>query len=268
MSVLTTFPRIAEFEKACRVADELRISYTVISPATGYTSVGTPAIVMEEADRGKFVGQDTLRFVTLGWVDYFPASISVPASQPPVFEDDRFGSVSVMVLQPCIADSKKLRAIMHLSGDLTEVFPYMNSVRRDAFYNINGPTFTFMEQYRMITLYPRRIAVAKVDDIIDLWRILESLRIGFNECWRDRAAITPSNELRKKPAALEIYLRLPKTNCGECGEKACMAFALKLWSGQVSLSNCKPAFEGTHTHLKEALFEICAGLGIEKGGAL
>jgi ArsR family metal-binding transcriptional regulator len=47
-----------------------------------------------------------------------------------------------------------------------------------------------------------------------------------------------------------------------------MAFALKLWSGQVSLSNCKPAFEGTHTHLKEALFEICAGLGIEKGGAL
>jgi len=161
-------------------------------------------------------------------------------------------------LQPCIADQSKLRAVARISGSLTDLFPYMNTVRKDAFYNKNGPTFTFMEQYRMITLDPSRIAMAKLDDIVDVWRVLESLRILFNRCRLDRASIEPSYESRKKPAALEIYFRLPRTNCGRCGEKACMAFALKLWSGLQSLANCKPIFEDEQVGLKDALFEICA----------
>ena len=170
-----------------------------------------------------------------------------------------------MVLQPCLADPDKLRAIAHISGDLAEVFPYMNAVRKDAFYNVDGPTFTFMDQYRMISLYPRRIAVAKVDDIVDMWRTLESVRIFSNECWQNRESIVPSYELRKRPAALEIFVRLPRTDCGFCGEKTCIAFALRLWIGQISLFQCKAVFDGSYCHLKEPLFEICAGLGIEKG---
>ena len=170
-----------------------------------------------------------------------------------------------MALQPCLADPDKLRAIAHISGDLAEVFPYMNAVRKDAYYNVEGPTFTFMDQYRMISLYPRRIAMAKVDDIVDIWRTLESLRRFSNECWQNRQSIEPSFELRKKPAALEIFIRLPRTDCGLCGEKTCIAFALRLWSGQISLFQCTPVFGGVYSHLKEPLFEICAGLGIEKG---
>lgn len=40
---------------------------------------------------------------------------------------------------------------------------------------------------------------------------------------------------------LEIYRTLPKTNCGECGEPACMAFALKVQTGQRKLSDCPHA---------------------------
>ncbi|MEI6808697.1 MAG: DUF3786 domain-containing protein [bacterium] len=38
--------------------------------------------------------------------------------------------------------------------------------------------------------------------------------------------------------ALEIYKKLPKTNCHDCGEPACMAFALKVQIGQRKLSEC------------------------------
>ncbi len=62
----------------------------------------------------------------------------------------------------------------------------------DAFYNVDGPTFTLMDQYRMISLYASRIAMAKVDDMIDIWRTLESLRVFCNECWQNRQAIEPS----------------------------------------------------------------------------
>jgi len=34
---------------------------------------------------------------------------------------------------------------------------------------------------------------------------------------------------------LEIYRKRPKTNCGDCGESACMAFALKVQTGQRKL---------------------------------
>ncbi len=37
---------------------------------------------------------------------------------------------------------------------------------------------------------------------------------------------------------IEIYKKLPRTNCGECGELTCMAFALKVQSAQCKMSGC------------------------------
>ena len=83
-------------------------------------------------------------------------------------------------------------AIARISGDLAELFPYINSVRSDGFFNKNGPTFSFMDRYRMITVNASRIAMAKVDDIVDVWRVLEDLRLMFNECRLNRSSIEPS----------------------------------------------------------------------------
>jgi Uncharacterized protein conserved in archaea len=264
MSVITTFPKLDEFEKAKKLMDSLSLKCPIIIPTPGYKKVGVPAIVMEPEQRMKLSENGMDNFITSGWVDYYPVQSSVPETAPAEFKEDIFGQASIMVLQPCIAAKTKMRAIAHISGDLTEVFPYMNAKMPMAFYNVNGPTFTFMDGYRMITAYPRRMAFAKVDDIIDTWRVLEFIRIQSNECWQNRSQIEPSYEIRKKPAALEIYYRLPKTNCRACGEKACLAFALKLWSGLVPLFSCKPVFEGEYGHLKDALLEICAGLGVAK----
>ena len=265
MSLITTFPNQEEFIKAKALLDGSAASYHIIFPQRGYAAVGIPAILIGNQDRTLFGMSDALRIITAGWVEFREPGHTIPDVEPATYSNDVFGTVAVMVLQPCMADPDKLRAIAHISGNLTEVFPYMNSARKDAFYNVDGPTFTFMDQYRMISLYPSRIAMAKVDDIIDIWRVLELLRIFCNECWQNRQFINPSFELRKRPAALEIYVRLPRTNCGLCGEKTCIAFALKLWSGQISLFQCKQVFGGTHSHLGDPLFEICAGLGIEKG---
>lgn len=37
---------------------------------------------------------------------------------------------------------------------------------------------------------------------------------------------------------LEIYKRLPKTNCGQCTQKKCMPFAVALAKGEVSAGDC------------------------------
>lgn len=265
MPLITTFPDQEEFIKAKKLLDGNGASYQIVSSQTGYAAVGISAIVIAEKDRRLFGMPDAERIIISGWVEFREPTHTMPSVEPATYRNDIFGRTAIMVLQPCVADPDKLRAIAHISGDMAEVFPYMNAVRKDAFYNVDGPTFTFMDQYRMISLYPRRIAMAKVDDIVDIWRTLESLRIFSNECWQNRASVEPSFELRKKPAALEIFVRLPRTDCGLCGEKTCIAFALRLWSGQISLFQCRPVFGGTYSQLKEELFEICAGLGIEKG---
>jgi ArsR family metal-binding transcriptional regulator len=141
--------------------------------------------------------------------------------------------------------------------------PYVNAEKKNVSYNQKSSITTFTEQGRMIVLYDKKITIAKADDIVDAWRVLEGLRCLVNEIWLRRAQITPSFEARTRPHALEIYSRLPRTNCKQCGEPTCFAFAMKLWSGGTKPTSCKPIFGSGYEKLKDAFMEICRGLGIE-----
>jgi ArsR family metal-binding transcriptional regulator len=260
--VVTTFPQVREFEKAKASIQALGLPCEVIEPGPGYGRVGVPALVVDEAARGALAAGGADGFTCSGWVEYRPAAIAVPCRASRAFDEDVFGTAAIMVLAPCVADETKIRLIAHISGDLTEVFPYLNAEMERASFNAAGPTFTFMEGYRMISLYPRRMALAKADEIVDAWRTLEAIRRRANEVWARRAEITPSYEMREKPPALEIFKRLPRTNCRACGEQTCLAFALRLWAGGGQPSQCKPVFGGDYRHLRPALLEICRGLGV------
>lgn len=259
--ILTTFAQRGEFDKARRALNELRLPYEIVSPDPGYARVGVPSLAINAETRAALAPRYH-EFVCSGWVDYHPARLEPPADDPPAFADDVFGRAAIMVLAPCVADPTKIRLIAHIAGDLTEVFPYMNAEMQTASYNKNGPTFTFMDKYRMISLYPRRITIAKADEIVDAWRVLEMIRIRANETWARREEIEPSYEMRKKPPVLEILKRLPMTNCKQCGELTCMAFACQVHAGMASPSACKPVFEGEDSRLREPLLEICRGLGV------
>jgi len=264
-SLIGTFANGAQFEKARAVLEGLSRSYRLISPEPGFRHVGVPSLVLDEDTHRALYAHFADAFTCAGWVKYRPATIRVPQGEPVSFSDDRFGETAVMVLAPCVADPSRIRLIAHISGDLTEVFPYLNTQMREACFNRNGPTFTFMDGHRMISLYPRRIAIAKADEIVDAWRTLEAIRCRVNDTWARRAEITPSYEMREKPPALEIFKRLPRTNCRACGERTCLAFAVKLWSGGGQLSQCQPVFEGDFAQLRPALLEICRGLGVIDG---
>ncbi|RMG75160.1 MAG: DUF3786 domain-containing protein [Nitrospirae bacterium] len=54
---------------------------------------------------------------------------------------------------------------------------------------------------------------------------------------------------------VEIYKLLPKTNCGECPQKTCMAFALSVLKGEVSAEQCP--------YLSEEAKEILSGIEIK-----
>ena len=57
---------------------------------------------------------------------------------------------------------------------------------------------------------------------------------------------------------IDVYKLLPKTNCGECGEANCMAFATRLVNGELVLANCPPLHTPEYTRAGEALSILMA----------
>ena len=51
---------------------------------------------------------------------------------------------------------------------------------------------------------------------------------------------------------LDIYKKLPKENCKECGVPTCLAFAMKVASGQESLDKCPKLDEAAMGDLSDA----------------
>jgi len=257
---VTTFAEMAEFERARARIEARGAAFQAVSPEPAYRLVGVPALVTDAPGREALAPRGAAEVVSAGWVEYRPARIAVPAEEPPAYQDDVFGEARIMVLAPCVADPAKIRLIAHLTGDLTEVFPYLNAEMQQACYNARGPTITFMDGCRMISMYARRIAVAKADEIVDAWQTLEMIRRRANETWARRAHIEPSCVMRQKPPALEIFKRLPGTNCRACGEATCLAFAVRVHAGEAEVSRCRPVFGGDYGRLREALLEACQAM--------
>lgn len=109
------------------------------------------------------------------------------------------------------------------------------------------------------------IPARKAADLFDTWSVLADIREIVNRTWARRDRLTPSYERRRRPPALEIFKRLPGTNCKECGDRTCLAFADRLWRGDADPTECGPVFGGEYAHLRDALLDICAALGLDVG---
>jgi acetyl-CoA decarbonylase/synthase complex subunit gamma len=64
---------------------------------------------------------------------------------------------------------------------------------------------------------------------------------------------------------IEIFKLLPKTNCKECGEPTCLAFAMKLAAGKAELAACPHVSEEAKAKLSEAaappIMPVTIGVG-------
>jgi ArsR family metal-binding transcriptional regulator len=237
--------------------------YEVLSPGPAYRWVGTPAMICDPAGLSAVLSERDI--LCAGWTAYRPNVTTFPTENAAEFGDDVFGRAAIMFFGPCMADETRVRLTAHVSADLSVVLPYVNASMPLASFNAGPCTLTFMDGTRMVTIYPRRIAIGKAEDLVDAWRTLEAIRVRVNQTWARRSSIVPCYELRSRPPALEIYKRLPRTNCGACGEKTCMAFAVSVWQGETSPEKCVPVFSGNKSNLREALLEICRGLGVHDG---
>jgi len=147
-------------------------------------------------------------------------------------------SIALVRTTPCLAEPGKVIVTGKPACSLAEVIPYLAALPDVIAYNPETLSLTFRRRTGFMTLYPDRVYITKVKDIDAGLELLVALTAAINATWEHRQDLVAAHDARRAPRPLDIYVQLPKTNCGQCGDATCMAFAVGLLMQNHVLDDC------------------------------
>jgi ArsR family metal-binding transcriptional regulator len=153
-------------------------------------------------------------------------------------------------------------AFARLDADISAALPYLNTTLRGAVYEHSVPALFWRPGDRLICFRPREIAVSGLKDRAEAQSEIEGMVRLVNATWERRAEIEPSHLRRKRPKLLDLYKWLPRSNCGQCGQPACLTFALKLAMGQAEVDACLPLAGKEHSAERRQLLAALEGVAL------
>ena len=153
----------------------------------------------------------------------------------------------------CNSYFQSVHCIAYLDEDVGEALPYLNAVLGGDTYIKDPPSVTFKMHGKLVTVHNRKIAINALKDEAEAKNVLEWLKKEINEAWENRDAIVPKFDGAAKPHPLTFYKLLPRTNCRDCGQPSCMAFAVLAASGAKSTGDCPPLEDPDRSKLQDYL---------------
>ena len=153
---------------------------------------------------------------------------------------DYLASIILTKTLPCLAEPGKLIAIGKPDRSLAEVIPYLATLPSVIAYNPESLTLTFRRLAGFLTLYPDRVYITKFINTEEGLEVLGALKDAINATWEHRDELMAVTTARRAPRHLDVYALLPQTNCKQCGEATCLAFAVSLIQQTRSLDECLP----------------------------
>jgi ArsR family metal-binding transcriptional regulator len=149
-----------------------------------------------------------------------------------------------------------IAVIAELSDDISEVFPYLNAVIKNAVYTPEARNINFKLDAGVVSLMPREINVGQVTCEEDGLKLLEYVKQLINDTWEKRASITPIYHRKEEIKANDILDYLPRTNCRDCGLPTCFAFAVALLKGKKRLTDCSALSKPESAQDRQALARL------------
>jgi len=179
-----------------------------------------------------------------------------------------FHSYKITRVLPCLADPMKIRVIAEVSDEIQEAFPYLNAILKGCIYNHPANTLTIRRDQILITLHPLHITLAKIEDEKEAEELLSWLRDLINETHEKRCQIEPNYSMAAELKALDLFKLLPGTNCKQCGEPTCLAFAVKLVGRDTDITKCNPLFFEKYQEKRRVLLDLLHAAGFQVPGQL
>jgi len=147
-------------------------------------------------------------------------------------------SITLTRTLPCLADPGKLIVIGKPTRFLDEVIPYLATLPGIIAYNPDQCTLTFRRQPGFLTVQRDQVYITQVKDIQEGLELLTALTESINAVWEHRQELVAATTAKRTPRPLDVWSLLPRTNCRQCGEQTCMAFAVGLLQQKRMLNEC------------------------------
>jgi ArsR family metal-binding transcriptional regulator len=171
-------------------------------------------------------------------------------------------SIKFKTTRVCLAEPGKIIVVGEPSIPLDYVLPYLANLPGVLGYKPDIPALTFRRKPGFMTIYSNEVVFTQVLDTETGQQLFEALVEAINTTWASRDHLQPVTETRKPTRHLDLYELLPKTNCAQCGELTCLAFASKLFMREVEPSACLPLFEDVgYKDKREILLALMLGGG-------
>lgn len=139
---------------------------------------------------------------------------------------------------PCLAEPGKIIVIGRASRPLDEVMPFLATLPGVIAYSPEQGTLTFRRQPGFLTLGIDQVYITQVKDVQEGLGLLSALTESINAVWENRQELVAVTAPKRTPRPLDVWRMLPQTNCKECGEATCMAFAVTLLQQSRGLREC------------------------------
>ena len=149
-------------------------------------------------------------------------------------------SITLTKTLPCLAEPGKIIVIGKPNRPLDEVIPYLATLPGVIAYNSETRTLTFRRPRGFMTLYPDKVYITQVTDAQEGLELLQGVKDAVNAVWEKREELVAVMKPKAAPRHLDVWSLLPQTNCKQCGESTCLAFAVLLIQHKRSLEECIP----------------------------
>jgi ArsR family metal-binding transcriptional regulator len=149
-------------------------------------------------------------------------------------------SITLMNTLPCLAEPGRIIVIAKPDHPLQDVLPYLATLPGIIAWNPEAPTLTFRRSHGFMTLYNDKVYITQVVGAAEGLQLLASLKEAINAVWEKRAELRAVTARKRAPRHLDIWEMLPRTNCGECDEATCLAFAVAVLRQKRALTDCRP----------------------------
>ena len=162
-----------------------------------------------------------------------------------LFPDAFVKKIDIKEIAPCTADPDRIKFLAQTDKPLGEVLPILYLSIPNAKYSEKLEALTYRYKQHLVTMFSTgRIGMTYVKDRNEAEQLVEEAKNLINRAFIYlKTHEKPTLEIigaKKELDPMKIYEKLPKTNCKECGEQGCFAFATKLLNGEKTLQDCPP----------------------------
>jgi len=154
-------------------------------------------------------------------------------------------TIEIGEITPCMTDPEKIKFIAQADKTLGDILSILYLVLPNANYSESLGMVSYKQNQRLVTVFSTgKIGMTYVKDRQEADRLVQELKALVNRaiiyCLNHGKPDLKLIEARKKVNVNMMYQFLPRSDCKECGEAGCYAYAVKLVNGDVGLETCKP----------------------------